>query len=125
MVTPEMLITALSQGEVTLFLALFGRLTGIREYLAKRILFEPGGEGLAICCKAVGLTKEEFAKIFRYSQLVRARSTETIDEALNEILWIYEDMSREAAAGVLKTWRRNKGYLAAIRQIQSTTRRHA
>ncbi len=125
MVTPDMLITALSQGEVSLFLALFCRLTGIREYLAQRILFEPGGEGLAICCKAVGLTKDEFSEIFRYSQMVRSRGSDSIDQALGEILWIYEDMSREAAAGVLKTWRRNKGYLAAIRQIQSTTRRHA
>ncbi|MEQ8226474.1 MAG: DUF2336 domain-containing protein [Rhodospirillales bacterium] len=125
MVTPEMLITALSQGEVSLFLALFSRLTGIREYLAKRILFEPGGEGLAICCKAVGLTKEEFAQIFRYAQLVRARRSDRIEEALTEVIWIYEDMSREAAAGVLKTWRRNTGYLSAIRQIQSATRRNA
>ena len=125
LVTPEMLITALSQGEVSLFLALFSRLTGIREYLAKRILFEPGGEGMAICCKAVGLTKDEFAQIFRYSQLVRARRSDRIDEALADVIWIYEDMSREAAAGVLKTWRRNTGYLAAIRQIQSATRRNA
>ncbi|HAD86041.1 MAG TPA: hypothetical protein DCG48_01655, partial [Rhodospirillaceae bacterium] len=105
--------------------ALFSRLTGIREYLAKRILFEPGGEGMAICCKAVGLTKDEFAQIFRYSQLVRARRTDRIEEALADIIWIYEDMSREAAAGVLKTWRRNTGYLSAIRQIQSATRRNA
>ena len=125
LVTPETLITALSQGEVSLFLALFSRLTGIREYLAKRILFEPGGEGMAICCKAVGLTKDEFAQIFRYSQLVRARRSDRIDEALADVIWIYEDMSREAAAAVLKTWRRNTGYLAAIRQIQSATRRNA
>lgn len=123
LVTPDMLITALSQGEVSLFLALFCRLTGIREYLAKRILFEPGGEGLAICCKAVGLTKDEFSKIFRCAQLVRARRQDLIDEALAEVIWIFEDMSREAAASVLKTWRRNTGYLAAIRQIQSATSR--
>lgn len=125
LITPGTLITALSQGEVSLFLALFSRLTGIREYLAKRILFEPGGEGLAICCKAVGLTKEEFAQIFKYSQLVRARRSERIEEALADVMWIYEDMSREAAANVIKTWRRNTGYLAAIRQIQSATRRNA
>ena len=125
LITPTTLINALSQGEVSLFLALFSRLTGIREYLAKRILFEPGGEGLAICCKAVGLTKEEFAQIFKFSQLVRARRSDRIDEALADVMWIYEDMSREAAAGVIKTWRRNTGYLAAIRQIQSATRRNA
>lgn len=119
MVTPDMLIAALKQGEVSLFIASFCRLTGIRDTLARRILFEPGGEGLAICSKAIGLAKEEFSELFRLSQLVRARGSDKVDEALRNVLWIYEDMSREAAAGVLKLWRRNEGYLAAIRRIQS------
>ena len=45
-------VTALNEGEVPLFVGLFSRFAEIREYLVTRILFEPGGEGLAIACRA-------------------------------------------------------------------------
>lgn len=124
MVTPEMLISALTQGEVSLFIALFCRLTGLRDYLARRLLFEPGGEGLAICSKAVGLTADEFKQIFILSQMVRARQRDEAEATLGSVLWIFEDMSREDAARVLRNWRRDTGYLSAIRQIQRAKRRH-
>jgi len=47
----KMMIRALKDGDVFLFEAMFRRLTGLRITLVKRIMFEPGGEGLAIACK--------------------------------------------------------------------------
>ncbi len=48
----KMMIRALRDGEIFLFEAMFRRLTGLRNTLVKRIMFEPGGEGLASACKA-------------------------------------------------------------------------
>lgn len=55
-----MLTTALREGEVPLFIALFAKVSKLREYLIQRLVFEPGGEGLAIACRAIGMSEKEF-----------------------------------------------------------------
>ena len=69
MVTVDMLLSAMREGEVPLFVALFAKIAKLREYLVQRLLFEPGGEGLAIACRAIGLSGEEFKMLFRYVKL--------------------------------------------------------
>ena len=61
-VTPELLIQALQDGQVHLFASLFRRLTGRRQTLITRFILEATGEGLAISCKALGFEKKEFAE---------------------------------------------------------------
>src|SRR5215470_17967164 len=46
--TPGRLIRAMRQGEVPLFIAMLAHLTGLRLPLVRRLLFEPGGEGLVV-----------------------------------------------------------------------------
>ncbi len=65
----RMMIRALKDGEIFLFEAMFRRLTGLRNTLVKRIMFEPGGEGLAIACKASGINIKDFTTIYSQSRL--------------------------------------------------------
>ena len=67
-ITPRLLVQILRQGEVPLFEALFAKLTGLRLRLVRRMLFEPGGEALAIACKAVDIDKPTFASLFLLSR---------------------------------------------------------
>ena len=60
-VTPELLVRVLRQGEITLFAALFAKYTELSGKLVRRLFFEPGGEGMAIACKAKDLPKQTFA----------------------------------------------------------------
>ncbi len=63
-ISHEMLVVALEEGQVDLFIALFSRLTSLRDRLVRRLLFEPGGEGLAIASKAVGFDRSAYSQIF-------------------------------------------------------------
>jgi uncharacterized protein (DUF2336 family) len=66
-----MLTTALREGEVPLFVALFAQVSKLREHLIQRLVFEQGGEGLAIACRGVGMSEREFLQLYEYCHLAR------------------------------------------------------
>lgn len=119
-ITPRLLIEALRQGEINLFEALFVKLTGIRLTLARRILFEPGGEGLAVACKAIGIERREFATTFVLSRRARPGKTPLESAELTKVLDFYDLLNASTAQSVLQRWRRDPSYLDSIRRIELT-----
>lgn len=117
----KMMIRALKDGEVFLFEALFRRLTGLRTTLVKRILFEPGGEGLAVACKAAGISADDFAAIYSLSRLARPRDGTAEGEETQHILEFYHRLTRDAAMDVIVRWRRDVEYQQAIRDLELGT----
>lgn len=121
-VTPELLIRVLRQGEVSLFAALFAKYTGLSGKLVRRLLFEPGGEGMAIACKAKELSKQSFASIFLLSRKARPGEKVVDPGELSRILAFYERIDPEAAQKVTKQWQRDPEYLYAIKRLDSAKR---
>lgn len=114
----RMMIRALKDGEVFLFEAMFRRLTRLRNNLVKRILFEPGGEGLAIACKAADITPGDFSTLYSLTRM-SGQSTEKIDhKETQRILDFYDRMTVEAAKEAVSRWRRDVDYLKAIRELE-------
>lgn len=118
-ITPRMLVQVLRQGEVPLFEAIFSRISGLRPRLLRRMLFEPGGEALAILCKAVGIDKTDFASIFMLSRKARHTERTTNPQELKRVLELYDRVSSDSADRMLKKWRRDSNFLNAIRVIES------
>ena len=83
--TPGLLLDALEEGEVRLFIGILRQRTGLREAMLMRMLMEPKGEGLAIICKASELERAGMERVFEITSgrlgLIR-RSREDIDEAI-------------------------------------------
>ena len=123
-VTPELLLALLQEGEIPLFMTMFQRLTGLRERLVKRLLFEPGGEGLAIACKSAGLGKAIFSSIFTLTRKARPGAEKELRRQIRHILNLYDHMTEAAAQHVVHRWQRNIGYLAAIRELEVNTVGH-
>jgi len=97
---------------------MFRRLTGLRNVLAKRILFEPGGEGLAIACKAAGIDSKDFSTIYSLSRMSQS-STSSIDNVETQhILDFFDRVSKKDAKEVVSQWRRDVDYLKAIRELE-------
>lgn len=117
-IAAELLIGTLRQGEVELFRELLSRLTGLRRTLVNRLIFEPGGEGLAIACKAVGLPPSSFVAIFAQT---RAASPIDDGEAARADAF-YANLDRKQAQRTLKAWRRHPAYQQAIWQVETTSR---
>jgi uncharacterized protein (DUF2336 family) len=114
----RMMIRALKDGEVFLFEALFRRLTGLRTTLVKRILFEPGGEGLAVACKASGISADDFVAIYSLSRMARPRDGTVDNEDTQRIIAFYDRLKPEAARDVMLRWRRDVEYQQAIRDLE-------
>ena len=118
MVTPEMLVAALIDGEVPLFLALFSDIMGLDEFLTARMIFEAGGEGLAIACKAVGIPEFQFVSIFSMSRKSKPHVAKTLARDLPQVLGLYRRMTREAAVAVLRRWQGGSDYLATFQELE-------
>ena len=123
-VTPELLVTLLQDGEIPLFMTMFQRLTGLRERLVKRLVFEPGGEGLAIACKSAGLGKAIFSSVFTLTRKARPGTDKATRRDIRQVLNLYDHMTEDSAQHVVRRWQRSVGYLAAIRELEVTTVGH-
>lgn len=124
LVTVEMLLTALREGEIPLFVALFAKVTKLREHLVQRLLFEPGGEGMAIACRGIGMSVDEFKRIYISSHAARAGQPSDIETQLPKLLAFFSDTPRKAAIDVLKLWHRGSDYLGALRELETRLRDH-
>jgi uncharacterized protein (DUF2336 family) len=121
-ITPALIVKTLREGEVALFAALFGKYTGIRLQLVQRMLFEPGGEGLAIACKGSGIDKSTFASIYVLTRKARGRDSVNHLADMAGILGLYDRIKEDAAGMLLKKWQRDPNFLRAIWQIEQPQR---
>ncbi len=115
-----LMMAALREGEVPLFISMFRQISGLRARLVRRLLFEPGGEGLAIVCRAVQLDRESFKDIYILSRMARAGAGENVanDPNPDSALEFFDSVSHEAAERVIQQWSRGADFLSAVRDLQ-------
>lgn len=118
--TPEFLVKVLREGEVSLFEALFAEMSGLRMRLIRRIVYEPGGEGLVIVCRALKIEKPVFTSIFLMSRKGRPGDQKVDPNELSRVLVLFDRVKPEAAEAVLKRWRRDPEYLYAVQCVESS-----
>jgi uncharacterized protein (DUF2336 family) len=116
--TPEFMIAALKDGQVHLFVSLLQQLTGLRSNLLMRILFEPGGEGLAIICKGIDFDDEAFSTIYSLTRKARAKGKGRDKKEFESAMKLYSTITVETANEVIQLWKRNVDYLSAIRELE-------
>ncbi len=120
--TPRLMIQALRRGEVQLFEAMFAELSHLRLALVRRLLYEDGGEGLAVMARANDLAREEFATIFLLSRKTRPGSGVTDPAALGKALAFFDKITPDNARQVSNRWQRDPNYLFAIKQVEPAMR---
>ncbi|MGB0695093.1 MAG: DUF2336 domain-containing protein [Rhodospirillaceae bacterium] len=118
-ITPGLLLDTLSDGQVDLFVSLFTKATGLRDVLVRRLLFEPGGEGMAIACRALGFTAEEFSVLFLLSRRARVESLATTNKRKADALALFKGAPVAICQRVVAKWTRNPKYLMALRSLES------
>lgn len=118
--TPEFLVKVLREGEVALFEALFAEMSGLRMRLIRRVVYEPGGEGLVIVCRALKIEKPVFTSIFLMSRKGRPGDQKVDPDELSRVLVLFDRVKPAAAEAVLKRWRRDPEYLYAVQRVESS-----
>ena len=121
MVTPKLLVETLRQGEIALFEAMFSELSGVRLTLIRRLLFEPGGQALAVACRGLGIAPV-FASIFLLSRKARHERAIEPGEA-TRVIGFYNRLNLQSATQLLKKWQRERDYLKAVwRSVAASAR---
>jgi uncharacterized protein (DUF2336 family) len=121
-VTPDFLVQVLRQGEVRLFEALFGELSGLKAPRLQSVLYDSGGEGLAIACRAMEMPKPTFATIFLLSRRGRPGKQVIDPRELSRALLLFDKMNPSAATEVVKGWRRDWKYQDAVERVAASPR---
>ncbi len=117
--TEEFLVNLLKDGEVSLFEASFARATDIPIKLLRRMLYEPGGEGLAMACKAGGLSAEMFTRLYRLTRKANT-SQEPFDEReLVRLTDFYDCLRAPSVQALVKRWKREPEFLHALSQLNA------
>ncbi len=115
--TSDFLVKALRRGEIAAFEAGFAKLAGLRLQLAKRIIYEPGGEAFAIACIAGAIDRPNCLKMFELTRKAHEMPSREAAAQVDALAAFYDNTSREAAEVVVRKWRRDPEYLAALKQI--------
>ncbi len=110
----QRLVKLLERGEIPRFLDLFSKLSRLRMTLVRRILFEPGGEALAVACRAVGLDKESFISIYLRFRHGRFGSQQVRTRELSGALRFFERSGPERVTAIMGRLRRDPDYLNAL-----------
>ncbi len=116
-ITPDFLIQVLRQGEVPLFEALFGELSGLKAPRLQNVLYDSGGEGLAIACRAMAMPKPTFATIFLLSRRGHTGKKIVDPRELSRALLLFDKIAPAAAAEVMKGWSRDWKYQDAVERV--------
>jgi len=118
MMAPALVVQALEAGDVALFARIVENLTGIRPRLAKKLLFEIGGESLAVLCHAIGLTETEFLTVYKIARKARPVERDQIEQNCAHLAQLYGGLTADVSLATIAHWRRNPEYLAAVRTIE-------
>ena len=115
--TPQRMIHILRDGEVSLFEAVLGRMTGLEPPRLQRVLYDRGGRSLAIVCRATGIEKPSFASLFLLSRKGRPSEKVTDPQEVAQVMALFDRIDPEAARYVMRLWQRDWAYQDAIDQI--------
>ncbi len=117
-ITPQLLVKVLRQGEIPLFEALFAKMTGLDVPLVRQLLFEPGGEALAMACKAAKIDKSNFASLFMLSRKAWSGGEAISPVELTRVLNLFDRVQTDMATKLLKQWRRDPEFLGALTALE-------
>ncbi len=96
---------ATAQGGITRQLASeIASLSGLKPITGAKILTDPGGEPLAILCKATGLPRSAVRALWRGLRRPEADSHGAMLPALERTLTVYDIMAVDRAQTVLRYW---------------------
>ena len=110
-VTSGLLITTLRRGQVNFFMALFSELLKLPAGKISTMLSHESGEFLAICCRAEGILKSDFASIFLLARAARSGERVVNPDELSQILRFYDWLSFGNAVRLLEAWQRDPASL--------------
>ena len=122
LLTERLVVQMLREAQVSAFTAGLARMLEINLRTVRFVVYEPGGEGLALACKALDFTRSSFATIYLLTRGAHEgrRANAASDPArLSRILQFYDGLSPVQSRVALGYWRRDSAYMQAIDDLET------
>lgn len=100
----KLMIESLRRQEWPQFEAAMVRLTSMPPKRLRDMLYEPGGERLAVLCKSIGISKSDFASIYVFSRKASPSAGVVDADAMQRTLTFYDQISQIRAEKALARW---------------------
>lgn len=101
------LVQFLRQKQTANFIVAFALMCDVDLQTARRILFDPGHEGLAIACKATGFDRSTFSAIVLLGDEKGEKRTHSAKDVAN-LMKLFDRMPPDAARRTMRFWRIRK-----------------
>jgi uncharacterized protein (DUF2336 family) len=113
------LMRSLQSGEIRLFTAGLGELGRLDFETAQRIVLDPGGEPLAVLCRAVGMDRKQFTTAYMLSRTTKGNFLGVTVSP--ESARLFETLTEQSAMSALQFWRQDQGFQRARTAIAGAT----
>lgn len=101
-ITDKLLVDSLRRRQGRFFISLFARKTNLSYDLIWNMMRQIGGQGLAVACRAMNISKENFVSIFLLSRTI-ARSTQAVNaDELRMAMRYYDGLTLKMAKEILQ-----------------------
>lgn len=111
----KFLVNAVRQGQIQVFAAGLAWLCNLDVATAQRVVFDMGGEALAVACKAMGLERADFASVFMLTRKPGMGNQGA--HAINAVLAMFDSVEEKNARRALAYWREDTGYRRAVKEL--------
>ncbi len=119
LVSPNMIMSALNDGEAHLFISLFSQATQLNEGMCSKILFDHSSEPLAIACKVAGLNYMQFGLLFNKTRKNMYENMYEKEDHEQKALSTFTTISTESASKVVLNWINSGAILPSINDTVS------
>lgn len=106
------LVQALRGGKLSAFIAGVAKLARIDSRTVRRAIFDPGGEALAVLCRAIGMERNGFGSVFLLSR--QGAAPGAVPRQLQDILKFFDAVAPEQARAAVRYWRSDPEYHRAV-----------
>lgn len=115
----ETVMRLLRAGEIPLFEVLFARLSGIRPVLLRRLIYEPGGEGIVILARALGMDSDAATDVFALTRPAGRGLYLDGGDYQDRFQAVFEGTSRQDAEQVRAYWARGRDYVRGLWEAET------
>lgn len=120
--TADMLVKTLRRGEIALFEAMLAQMLGLRPQVARKLIYEDGGEGLVIGCRACSINRTDFTALFLMLQRARPNELANNPYQLSRSMEMFDRLKPDTARKVVERWKINPYFLKSIRRLEQRPR---
>ena len=116
-ITPDTAINFLRSGRINAFIAALSKHGGLPPPMIRQILFEAGGESLAVMCRGIGWQRGDFTQAFLLCRRAQGERV-TAPALLEAVIRFFDGLQTATAEKMMRQWRRKGAYNNAIDAIE-------